>query len=80
MTLVEAPLLARALYWNVEIGQEIPVTLYKAVAQVLTYVFQLRLVRMGGASAPSLPDLDVPTGMDKPRIDRAATEAETAGE
>lgn len=80
VTLVEAPLLARALYWNVEIGQEIPVTLYKAVAQVLTYVFQLRLVRMGGASAPTLPDLDVPTGMDKPRIDRAATQAETAGD
>ena len=70
VTLVEAPLLARALYWNVEIGQEIPVTLYKAVAQLLTYVFQLRLPRLNQAGAPNLPELDVPTGLDQSPIDR----------
>eukprot|EP00903_Cladosiphon_okamuranus_P004385 g4383.t1 len=37
----EAPPLARALYWNVEIGQEIPKNLYLAVARILAYVFQL---------------------------------------
>ena len=40
--LVEAPPLARALYRSVEIGDEVPAALYVAVAQVLTYVFQLK--------------------------------------
>lgn len=38
---VENPPLARALYQQVEVGQEIPVTLYRAVAEVLAYVFRL---------------------------------------
>ena len=38
----ESPLLARALYRNVDIGKEIPGGLYIAVAQVLTYIFQMR--------------------------------------
>lgn len=40
--ILESPPLARALYAAVEIGEEVPVGLYKAVAQVLAYVFQLR--------------------------------------
>ena len=36
ITLFEAPLLARALYWTTNINQEIPGPLYVAVAQVLT--------------------------------------------
>jgi flagellar biosynthetic protein FlhB len=40
--IVEAPPLARALHRSVEIGNEIPVALYAAVAQILTYVYQLR--------------------------------------
>jgi len=43
--LVEAPPLARALFRNVEVGGEIPSTLYVAVAQVLTYIFQLRTAK-----------------------------------
>ena len=39
----EAPPLARALFRNVDIGDEIPATLYVAVAQILTYVFQLKV-------------------------------------
>jgi flagellar biosynthetic protein FlhB len=31
------------LYRNVDIGDEIPSTLYVAVAQILTYVFQLKV-------------------------------------
>lgn len=42
VTLVEAPPLARVLYRQAKVGQEIPVKLYEAVAQVLTYVFQLK--------------------------------------
>ena len=40
--LVEAPPLARVLYRGVEIGAEVPAVLYAAVAQVLSYVFQLQ--------------------------------------
>jgi flagellar biosynthetic protein FlhB len=40
--IVEAPPLARNLHRSVEIGSEIPVALYAAVAQILTYVYQLR--------------------------------------
>ena len=39
---VEAPPLARALYYNAEIDQPIPYELFKAVAAILAYVFQLR--------------------------------------
>ncbi|MBU8918270.1 flagellar biosynthesis protein FlhB [Bacillus sp. FJAT-29953] len=34
--------LARALYANVEIGQEIPEDLFKAVAEILAYVYRLK--------------------------------------
>lgn len=37
----ELPPLARAIYWNVDIGAEIPRNLYLAVAKVLAYVFHL---------------------------------------
>jgi flagellar biosynthetic protein FlhB len=58
---VEAPPLARALYFNVEIGQEIPAGLYMAVAQVLAYVYQIKEPRKGVDEAPTLsPDLPVP--------------------
>ncbi len=38
---VENPPLARALYDQVEVGQEIPVPLYRAVAEVLAYVYRM---------------------------------------
>lgn len=40
--IVENKPLARALYANVEVGQEIPEELYQAVAEVLAYVYGLR--------------------------------------
>lgn len=40
--LLAAPPLARALYFNTEIGEAIPEGLYRAVAQVLAYVYQLK--------------------------------------
>lgn len=55
----EAPPLARVLYRNVDIGAEIPASLYVAVAQVLTYVFQLRTVRRHGGPMPPKPSVDV---------------------
>ncbi|HCO60620.1 MAG TPA: flagellar biosynthetic protein FlhB, partial [Porticoccaceae bacterium] len=38
ITIFSAPTLARAIYANTELGQEIPDQLYLAVAQVLAYV------------------------------------------
>jgi flagellar biosynthetic protein FlhB len=40
--IVEEPPLARALYYSVEIDREIPENLFKAVAQVLAYVYYLK--------------------------------------
>ena len=57
---VEAPSLARALYFNVELGDPIPAGLYLAVAKLLAYVFQLRAAREEGGAAPGLPDFPVP--------------------
>jgi len=57
--LVEAPPLARTLFRNVDIGGEIPASLYVAVAQVLTYIFQLRTAKKLGAPPPPLPDVKV---------------------
>jgi flagellar biosynthetic protein FlhB len=38
--LVENPELARALYKSAEVGEEVPVNLYRAVAQILAYVYK----------------------------------------
>jgi flagellar biosynthetic protein FlhB len=40
--IVPNPPLARSLYAQVEVGQEIPSALYQAVAEVLAYVYRLR--------------------------------------
>jgi flagellar biosynthetic protein FlhB len=59
--LVSAPPLARALYRSVDLDGEIPAQLYAAVAQVLTYVYQLR--NWNGGPSPELPKIgDVPGG------------------
>jgi len=55
--LVEAPPLARALHRGCDVGDEIPARLYAVVAQVLTYVYQLRTARRTGQGAPTPPDL-----------------------
>lgn len=59
--LVEAPPLARALNRHVELDQEIPDTLYNAVAEVLAYVYQLTRWKAEGGQYPMPPrDLPVP--------------------
>ncbi|MBA2658230.1 MAG: flagellar type III secretion system protein FlhB [Nitrosospira sp.] len=63
--LLEAPPLARALYHHAELGDEIPQTLYNAVAEVLAYIYQLRRYREYGGKAPDLPNaLEVPEELD----------------
>jgi flagellar biosynthetic protein FlhB len=46
--IVENPPLAQALYKSVEIGQEIPPHLYRAVAEILAYIFKLMNGRLPG--------------------------------
>jgi len=53
--LVAAPPLARALYRSVELGHEVPAALYATVAQVLTYVYQLKAAMARGAKPPPAP-------------------------
>ena len=43
--LVENPPLAQALYKSVDVGKEIPPHLYRAVAEVLAYIYRLARVR-----------------------------------
>jgi flagellar biosynthetic protein FlhB len=65
VAILEAPALARALHKNTEIGDEIPERLYAAVAEVLAYVFQLRMYSKGRGNRPVEPKkLDVPPEMD----------------
>ena len=42
VTIVENKPLARMLYYNVDIEQEIPPELYQAVAEVLAFVYKLK--------------------------------------
>jgi len=62
---LEAPVLARALYAHAELDREIPAALFAAVAQVLAYVYQLRAALRGQVAMPGeLPALDVPVELD----------------
>ncbi|HEX7436395.1 MAG TPA: flagellar type III secretion system protein FlhB [Caldimonas sp.] len=62
---LQAPVLARALYAHAELDREIPAALFAAVAQVLAYVYQLRAALQGRGAQPSeLPALDVPVELD----------------
>lgn len=62
---LQAPMLARALYAHTKLDQEIPQALFAAVAQVLAYVYQLRAAMAGRGPAPGeLPELPVPPELD----------------
>jgi flagellar biosynthetic protein FlhB len=56
---VEAPPLARALYRQCKVDQEIPSQLYAAVAQVLTYLYQIRRWKHADGPMPQLVQVDV---------------------
>ncbi|MFK8029929.1 MAG: flagellar biosynthesis protein FlhB [Gammaproteobacteria bacterium] len=53
--LLEAPPLARALFRTTELNQEIPAQFFTAVAQVLTWVFQLKHAQREGGIEPTAP-------------------------
>ncbi len=54
--IVERPPLARALYWGVEVGQEIASEHYEAVAEILAYVYRIE----GRAPARPLAPAGIP--------------------
>jgi flagellar biosynthetic protein FlhB len=62
---LQSPMLARALYANAEIDQDIPTSLYTAVAQVLAYIYRLKAAMNGNGPMPGEPPLPyVPPELD----------------
>jgi len=62
---LQSPMLARALYANSELDQDIPSSLYTAVAQVLAYVYKLRAAMRGDGPMPGeLSQPFVPAELD----------------
>ena len=62
---LQSPMLARALYANAELDQDIPSALYTAVAQVLAYVYRLRAALRGDGPMPG----DTPQPFVPPELD-----------
>jgi flagellar biosynthetic protein FlhB len=62
---LQAPVLARALYAHTKLDHEVPAALFSAVAQVLAYVYQLRASMTGRMAAPgAMPELKIPAELD----------------
>lgn len=62
---IESPKLARALYANTDVSDEIPHQLYTAVAEILAYVFQIRNFTAASGPYPKEPtDILVPDELD----------------
>ncbi len=57
--IVESPRLARAVFASTDLDAEIPGGLYLAVAQILTYVYQLRSWETLGGDYPEPPEPEV---------------------
>ncbi len=57
--ILSAPPLARVLYSNVDIEQEVPAALYTSIAQILTWVYQLKRWKPG-SKQPQTPSIDLP--------------------
>jgi flagellar biosynthetic protein FlhB len=73
---LQSPVLARALYANAEIDQDIPSSLYTAVAQVLAYIYRLKAAIRGDGPMPA----EVPVPFVPPELDplsNVVTVAET---
>ena len=59
--LVAVPTLARALFYSTEVGDEIPSGLFQVVAQVLAYVYQLKIAEKKNSMKPRFPEnLEIP--------------------
>jgi flagellar biosynthetic protein FlhB len=67
LPVLEAPPLARALHRHAEVGEQIPATLYTAVAEVMAWVYQLNAFaqQSSGMPFPVTPThIAVPDGLD----------------
>lgn len=66
LPILEAPPLARALYFHVDLDREIPLELYTVVAEVVAWAIRLKRVGEQGGDLPPTPvNLNVPPGMDQ---------------
>jgi len=54
--IIEAPVLARAIYYHTELNDPIPIGLYLAIAQLLAYVYQLKIYDEEGGEKPVIPE------------------------
>lgn len=61
---IESPALARSIYHTTELDHPIPEQLFAAVAQVLAYVYQLRMYKKGKGNRPKAlaKELPIPEG------------------
>lgn len=71
---LQSPPLARALYANAELDENIPATLYAAVAQVLAYVYRLKAAMRGEGPMPD----EVPAPFVPPELDPLAKQTVSA--
>jgi len=60
--ILEAPPLARALHGSTQLGDEIPARLYRSVAEVLGWVYQIRRQKARGGPRPTRPNPSVDEG------------------
>lgn len=51
--IVQSPALARSLFYTAEVNEEIPEALFAAVAQILAFIFQLKMHRQGKGRQPT---------------------------
>ncbi len=69
--IVESPPLARALYNSTKLDQDIHPGLYQAVAEILSYTYQLSAWQKLGGKYPTPPiNLEVPQELSDPEADK----------
>jgi flagellar biosynthetic protein FlhB len=62
---LESPVLARALFAHAELNQDIPASLFTAVAQVLAYIYKLKAAMRGEGPMPGeVPIPSIPSELD----------------
>lgn len=64
VVILSTPPLARSLFFTTEVGDDIPESLFMAVAQVLAYVFQMQAFKSGRAQRPSALSKNLPIPED----------------
>ena len=83
--IVENPPLAQALYKSVEVGQEIPAHFYRAVAEILAYIYRLmhgrcRHERQSNAQLPRTAALEIRRASNLAALQRSRRPDRRAGD